>query len=89
VKLDSKLTHYRPITLELRGIAGVDGMKAFKQFVRGATKIVGGIAGFVCLRAPFTNTGLSLMAGSIVVGLACFGAYMWSEPDEDEAANSN
>jgi hypothetical protein len=68
-------------------IAGFGSMKAFKQFVRVATKIVGGIAGLVFLRAPFTNTGLALMAGSIVAGLACFGAYMWSEPDDEETSN--
>jgi hypothetical protein len=64
-------------------------MKDFKQLVRGATKIVGGIAGLVFLRAPFTNSGLALMAGSAVVGLACFGAYMWAEPDDDEVGTSN
>ena len=64
-------------------------MKAFKQLVRGATKVVGGIAGLVFLRAPFTNTGLTLMAGSVVAGLACFGAYRWSEPDADETETSN
>ena len=61
------------------------GMKAFKQFVRGATKVVGGIAGLVFLRAPFTNYGLALMVGSVAVGLACVGAYTWAEPDDDAA----
>jgi hypothetical protein len=64
-------------------------VKAFKQLIRGAAKIVGGIAGLVFLRAPFTDTGWALMAGSIVVGVACFGAYMWSEPEDDEAVDPN
>jgi len=58
-------------------------MKGFKEFVRGATKVVGGIAGLVFLRAPFTNSGLALMVGSVAVGLACVGAYTWAEPDDD------
>jgi len=64
-------------------------MKSFKEFTRVAAKIVGGVAGLVFLRAPFTNSGLALMAGSAVVGLACFAAYKWSEPDDEEADNSN
>jgi hypothetical protein len=64
-------------------------MKTFKQCVRGAAKIVGGIAGLVLLRAPFTNSGWALMAGSIVVGLVCFGAYSWAEPEDEEVLDSN
>jgi hypothetical protein len=65
-------------------------MKDFKQLVRGATKVIAGIAGLVFLRAPFTNSGLELMVGSVAVGLACLGAYTWAEPDdEDESETSN
>jgi hypothetical protein len=64
-------------------------MKSLKQFIRGAAKIVGGLAALVFLRAPFTNTGWASMAGSIAVGLACFGAYMWADSENDEAENSN
>jgi hypothetical protein len=63
-------------------------MRDFKQLVRGATKIMGGIAGLVFLRAPFTNAGMTLMGGSLVVGLACFGAYRWAETDHGKE-NSN
>ena len=59
-------------------------MKAFKEFVSGTAKVVGGIAGLVFLVAPVTKLGgWALMAMSAVVGLACFGAYMWAEPDDD------
>jgi len=51
--------------------------------------IVGGIAGLVFLRAPLTGVGLALMAGSAVVGLACFAAYKWSEPDDEAADKSH
>jgi hypothetical protein len=64
-------------------------MKTFKQLIRGTAKIIGGLAGLVFLRAPFTNIGWELMAGSVVVGLACFGAFMWAEPEDDEPDNSN
>ncbi len=64
-------------------------MKPFRQFVRVAAVIVGGIAGLVFLRAPFTGIGLALMAGSAVVGLACFAAYKWCEPDDEAANKSN
>ena len=62
-------------------------MKTFRQFVRGAAKITGGLAGLVFLRAPFTNSGLAMMAGSIVAGLVCFGAYVWAEPEDDGNPN--
>jgi hypothetical protein len=64
-------------------------MKAFKQLVRAASKIVGGIAVLVFFRAPFTNIGLALTVGSATVGLASLVAYSWSEPDGDEPENSN
>jgi len=64
-------------------------MKTFKQLVRASSKIVGGIAVLVFFRAPFTNTGLALTVGSVVVGLACLAAYTWSEPDDDVSENSN
>jgi hypothetical protein len=64
-------------------------MKDFRQLVRRATKLVGGIAGLVFLRAPFTNSGLTLMGGSLVVGLFCFGAYMWAGPNEGKEEISN
>ena len=57
--------------------------RAFEQIVRATTKVIGGIAARVFFRAPFTNTGLALKAGSVVVGLACFAAYLWAEPDDD------
>ena len=62
-------------------------MKAFKQVIRAVSKVVGGIAALVFFRAPFTNMGLALTAGSVVVGIACFAAYMWAEPDTDENSN--
>jgi hypothetical protein len=58
-------------------------MKTFKQIVHGLSKIVGGLAAVVFLFAPFTNTGLTLMAVSIVVGLVCLPVYTWSEPDDE------
>ena len=63
-------------------------MKAFKQVIRAVSKVIGGIAALVFFRALFTNTGLALTAGSVVVGAACFAAYLWAEPD-DESENSN
>jgi hypothetical protein len=53
------------------------------------SKVVGGIAVLVLLRAPFTDTGWMLIAGSVIVGLICFAGYMWSEPDEDPGEDSN
>lgn len=64
-------------------------MKAFKQVIRTLSKVMGGIAALVFFRAPFTNTGLALTAGSAAVGAACFAAYMWAEPDDDDSENSN
>ena len=64
-------------------------MKTFKQFVRQTSKVVGGLAGIVFIRAPFTDDGLALMAGSVVVGIACIGAYSWAESDDDDAQESN
>lgn len=60
-------------------------MNEFKKLVRGATKVIGGVAGLVLLRAPFTNTGMELMGGSLVIGLLCFAGYQWAEPDDDGA----
>jgi hypothetical protein len=53
------------------------------------SKIVGGIAVLVLLRAPFTDTGWTLIAGSVIVGLICFAGYMWSEPDEEPPSSDN
>jgi hypothetical protein len=64
-------------------------MKTFKYLIQGTAKIIGGLAALVFLRAPFTNIGWELMGGSIVVGIACFGAYAWAEPEEGEPDNSN
>jgi hypothetical protein len=64
-------------------------MKVFKRIVRVASELIGGIAGLVFLRAPFTNSGLALTGGSIVVAIICVGAYMWSDPDSEDASNSN
>jgi hypothetical protein len=64
-------------------------MKAFKRTIRVVSKIVGYVAGFVLLFSPFTNTGLALMAGSGVIALVCFVAYVWAEPDEDYPQDSN
>jgi hypothetical protein len=54
-----------------------------------ASKAIGYLAGFVLAFSPFTNTGLALMAGSGVVALICFVAYLWSEPEEEYPQNSN
>jgi hypothetical protein len=64
-------------------------MKALKQVIRAVSKVIGGIAALVFFGAPFTNTGLALTAGSVVVGAACIAAYMWAEPDDDDSENSN
>jgi hypothetical protein len=63
-------------------------MRTLKQFIREIAKIIGGLAAVVLFFAPFTTTGLELMAGASVVGLACFGAYKWSEPEVGESENS-
>ena len=73
----------------LEGNQKTRGMKTVKQIIRGTAKILGGLAALVFLRAPFTNAGWALMAGSIVFGIACFGAHKWAEPEDDEAENSN
>ncbi len=64
-------------------------MNTLKQVIRVVSKVIGYIAGFVLVFSPFTNTGLALMAVSGVVALICFVAYIWSEPEEDYAQNSN
>jgi hypothetical protein len=51
--------------------------------------IVGGVAGLIFLRAPFTTIGLGLMAGSAAVGLASFAAYRWSKSNNEETDISN
>jgi hypothetical protein len=63
-------------------------MKTFKQIVHALSKVVAGIAALIFFFAPFTNTGLTLMAVAIMVGLACLPVYTWSEPD-DEPENPN
>jgi hypothetical protein len=60
------------------------GMSDFKKLVRWAAKIIGGTVGLVFLRAPFTELGWELMGGSFVIGLICFRAYRWAQPDEAE-----
>jgi hypothetical protein len=64
-------------------------MKAFKRIIRVVSKALGYVAGLVLLFSPLTNTGLALMAGSGVVALICFVAYVWSEPEEDYPQNSD
>jgi hypothetical protein len=64
-------------------------MKSFKQLVRGLAMVIGGLAGLVFLRAPFTGSGWILMGISAILGLMCFGAYKWAEPENDESDNSN
>lgn len=62
-----------------------DTVKALKQVVRGAAKVVGGIAGLVFILAPVTNLGgWAVMAGTALAALVCFGAYTWSEPEQDD-----
>lgn len=59
-------------------------MKKLKEVVRFVSTIIGGIAALVFLRAPFTDAaGWALMGISVIVGLLCFGAYRWAEPDVD------
>lgn len=59
-------------------------MKKLKEAVRFVSKIVGGAATVVFLRASIlTGTGWLLMAISALVGLLSFGAYKWAEPDVD------
>lgn len=67
-----------------RGILSAAFVKTFKTTIRALSKILGGIAGLVFLRAPFTNNGVALMVGSVVVGMVCIGAYTWSEPNDDD-----
>jgi hypothetical protein len=64
-------------------------MKAVKELIRVLSKVVGGIAGLVFIRAPFTDTGWMLMAGSVVVGLICVAGYKWSEPDENPLSSED
>jgi TRAP-type C4-dicarboxylate transport system permease large subunit len=62
-------------------------MKILKRIIRVVSKVIGYVAGFVLVFSPFTNTGLALMAGSSVVAVICFVAYMWSEPEEGYPQN--
>jgi hypothetical protein len=64
-------------------------MKALKEVIRVICKVVGGIAVLVFFRANFSDTGLVLTAGSIIVGVLCFLGYKWSEPDDDSLSDSN
>jgi hypothetical protein len=64
-------------------------MKTFKRIIRAVSKAIGYVAGFLLIFSPLTNTGLALMAGSAVVAVICFVAYMWSEPEEDYPQDSN
>jgi hypothetical protein len=64
-------------------------MKTFKRIIRTVSKAIGYVAGFLLVFSPFTNTGLALMAGSALVAVICFVAYMWSEPEEDYPQNSD
>jgi hypothetical protein len=56
-------------------------VKTLKELIRILSKVVGGIAWPIFVRAPFTDTGWMLMGRSVIVGLICFAAYLWSEPD--------
>jgi hypothetical protein len=58
-------------------------MKTFKRIIRVVSKAIGYVAGFILFVSPLSNTGLALMAGSAVVAVICFVAYIWSEPEED------
>jgi hypothetical protein len=71
----------------IQEIALAGSMKRFKELVRVLSKVADGIAALVLIRAPFTDTGWTLMAGAAVVGLACFGA-IWG-PVEDDPDISN
>ena len=64
-------------------------MKASKELIRIFSKVAGGIAGLVFLRAPFTDTGWSLMAVSAIIGIVCIAGYIWSEPDEEPSSSEN
>lgn len=64
-------------------------MKLLKEVIRIISAVLGGIAALVFFRAPFTDSGFALTAGSIVVGLLCFLGYKWSEPDEESHSDSN
>ena len=64
-------------------------MKALKELIRIFSKVAGGIAVLVFLRAPFTDTGWTLMAVSALVGIVCIMGYAWSKPDEDLSSNEN
>jgi hypothetical protein len=64
-------------------------MKVFKEIIHMLSKAVGAIAVIVFFFAPFTNLGLVLMAGAVIVGLACLPVYLWSESDEDEATDES
>jgi hypothetical protein len=64
-------------------------MKAFKELVRMLSKVAGGIAVLVFLRAPFTNTGWTVMAISALVAVVCMAGYTWSEPDEDTSSGED
>ncbi|HEU5403288.1 MAG TPA: hypothetical protein VFU86_18170 [Terriglobales bacterium] len=45
-------------------------MKAFKHIVNRLSKVIGGVAVAAFFFAPFTNTGLAVMAGAMATGLA-------------------
>jgi len=64
-------------------------MKAVKELTRILCKVVGGIAALVFIRAPFTDAGLMLMAGSVLLGLICIAGYTWSEPDENPPSSED
>jgi len=60
-------------------------MKTAKAVARVASQAVGAIAVLVFFGAPMSSgAAWWLMGGSIIVGIICLVAYMWSEPDEDE-----
>lgn len=70
----------------MRGMQEIGIMSArekLKEAVRFVTKIVGGLAALIFLRGPFSDSGIMLMEISVLIGLACFGAYTWAEPDVD------
>jgi len=64
-------------------------MKTFKQIVHRLSKIVAGIAIAAFFFAPFTNTGVEIMAAAIVIGLACLPVYTWSDPDDEPENNED
>ena len=55
--------------------------KKLKEAVRFLSKGLLGIAALAFLRAPFTDSGLALIAGAIIGGLVGLAGYLWSEPD--------